>query len=446
MTTSENQVTGDQPFRYRFVSIDDECDWQTQASPDSDSPPRFTLLSQFYEELMIPTFPLEDERDDLDDWFECFRFQMKQKQRKSQGELCGHSSHELSDREKLRLQSNAMDVILMVLDNSNSTGEENVTTGYQSKPPRRSLDETRRLASFAGLYAPVTENDATCATKPIIIGGAAVEYYKESRVGLLSYIVLHSDFRARGLAVHLHKEALSRLKRLSTLYSAPLPKGIGDSEVSSSTAPLIQAVFAETNTAAAGDVTPEQSLLRHKALYKLGYRLVNFPYAQPPLSTDDVDGSFDDLLLLVYFPFCEDEISESKHKHTMEEKVMDHKSSGDPGLVWAKDDANSFYPWYQSNSSPVPRMNVDIPFCYVEDFYKSVFGYNSSDESPVNRDDVEGIPDYRTAKYFQLAHWFSRNEENSGSVEVNLCGPPWEDCKDNLYKKFFEWKRNRQNK
>ncbi|KAL3781029.1 hypothetical protein HJC23_007925 [Cyclotella cryptica] len=440
MSTSEHKVPGDQPFRYRFVSIDDECNnWQVHSSPDSDSPPCFALLRQFYDDLMIPTFPLEDERDDLDDWFECFRFQMKQSQRASDVQ----SSHNLTEREKLMLQANAMDVILMILDNSSSTGDEHATEGNQSIPSRQVFDETRRLASFAGLFAPLTEDDASRATKPVIIGGAAVEYYKESRVGLLSYIVLHSDFRARGLAVHLHSEALSRLKRLSTLYSVPMSKSNEDPEVSLAAAPLIQAVFAETNTAAAGDVTPEQSLLRHKALYKLGYRLVNFPYAQPPLSTEDVDGSFDDLLLLVYFPFCEDDVSESKD--IMDEKVTDHKATDDAELILSKDEAHTLYPWYRRQSNLVPRMNVDIPFCFVEDFYKSVFGYNSSSESPVNREVVEGIPDYRTAKFFQLAHWFSRNRENSGSVDVNLCGPPWEDCKDRLYTEFFEWQRTRQN-
>ena len=189
----------------------------------------------------------------------------------------------------------------------------------------------------------------------------------------------------------------------------------------------MQAVFAETNTAAAGDVTPEQGLLRHKSLYKLGYRLVNFPYAQPPLSTDDVNGSFDDLLLLVYFPFVEDEISEIKQNLTANE-------------------TNSFYPWfeYRSNIMPV-QMNVDNPFCYIEDFYKSVFGYNSSEESLANQDDIEGIPDYRTANYYQLARWFSCDQVSSGLVEVNLCGPPWEDCNDNLYKELAEWQTNGQN-
>ena len=74
---------------------------------------------------------------------------------------------------------------------------------------------------------------------------------------------------------------------------------------------LLQAVFVYRNYVilpklATGDATPEQSLLRHNSLYNLGYRLLSSPYAQPSLTTDDVDGSFDDIMILLsYFPFDE---------------------------------------------------------------------------------------------------------------------------------------------
>jgi hypothetical protein len=417
MSTSTTKSAEDQPFRYSFVSIDDKCD-----GSHADSPPCFTLLSQFYDELMISTFPLEDERDDLEDWLECFRFQMKQRRWREQ-EGVDLQKLELSENDQLLLQGNAMDVILMIADNNNiADGDSVVETMTTAQSGLY-----KQFSSFGGLYAPhKNKADPRDSISPVIIGGAAVEYYKESRVGLLSYIVLHNDFRGRGLAAHLHKEALSRLERLASLYSTAPPKELDDSN-QSVVPPLMQAVFAETNTAAAGDVTPEQSLLRHKSLYKLGYRLVNFPYAQPPLCTDDVDGSFDNLLLLVYFPFSEDEISNSRPSFTMNE-------------------ATRFYQWFDCNSNTMPVwMNVDTPFCYVKDFYKSVFGYNSAEENLINRDDVEGIPDYRTAKYYQLAHWFSRIRESSGSVDVNLCSPPWEDCKDELYKELAQWQTNGQN-
>lgn len=169
----------DQPFKYQFLSIDEECEkWASSRQDDTDgAPPCFTILSQFYDKLMISTFPLEEERDDLEDWFQCFHFQTKQVRRRQQGRE-NNEMQELIDEEILLLRGNAMDVVIMVL---------------------------------------------------------------------------HPDFRGQGLAAPLHTEALSRLTRLS-----------------SDCKPLMQAVFAETNTAAAGGVSPEQSLLRHKSLNKLG--------------------------------------------------------------------------------------------------------------------------------------------------------------------------------
>lgn len=388
----------EQTLSYHFLSIDKECEEWALLDNTNDTPSCFMVLSQFYDELMVPTFPLEEERDDLTDWFECFEFQMKQIRWKHQGQS-DVETQELSDDEKLLLQGNAMDVILMLADNLEA--DANATKGA----PKKQLEH--QLSSFTGLYAPnSTYSDTNASRKPTIIGAAAVEYYKESRVGLLSYIVLHPEFRGRSLAAPLHKEALSHLTRLSSLYGTSR-----DSE-----APLVQAVFAETNTAAAGDVTPEQSLLRHKSLNRLGYHLVNFPYAQPPLSTKDVDASFDDLLLLVYFPSGAEDAEEHK----------------------------KFYPWHQRNNNPV-RMNADIPFRYVEDFYKSVFGYNSAEESALaGRDDVEGIPNYRTAKYYKLADWFCRHKCKSGMVEVELNSPPWQDCKEALYLEMAKCKKNNQ--
>ena len=391
-------TTQEQPFGYRFLSIDEECEKWANGSSNTDSPPCFTILSQFYHELMIPAFPLEEERDDLDDWFECFHFQIKQIRWRAQKQTDYHTQ-ELSDEEKLLLQGNAMDVVLIIADSS--------TREHEKETPAQEMDSS--MSSFVGLHAPNSTKTDTISS--VIIGAAAVEYYKQSRVGLLSYIVLHPDFRGRGLAAPLHEEALFRLNRLAFMY--------GKSEIK----PLMQAIFAETNTAAAGDVTPEQSLLRHKSLYKLGYRLVNFPYAQPPLCTKDADASFDDLLLLVYFPFNED-FSERNAAASIEI------------------DTESFYPWYKNKKTAPVLMDINIPFCYVEDFYKSVFGYSSYEEGLAHRDDIDGIPDYRTAKYFKLAEWFSRHPENSGLVEVSLNDPPWEDCKKMLYAKMFEWQES----
>lgn len=394
-----------QLLQYQILSIDGECEkWALTSylGTDADASSCFRVLRQFYDELMVPTFPLEGELDDFDDWCECFRFQMRQMWRKEQ-QHDNMQPGELSDEEQLLLGGNAMDVILIIMDRAKAGSQ-------------RQFDH--QSSSCLGLYAPNSaETYEKGSSKPLIIGGAAVEYYKESRVGLLSYIVLHPDFRGQGLGEVLHKAALSRLTRLACLYGKT-----NEPDTLPATSSLIQCVFAETNTAAAGDVTPEQSLKRHKSLYKLGYRLVNFPYAQPPLSTEDVDGSFDDLLLLAYFPFDEDPID-----------VIDTST----------DNANNFYNWYRkSEGIESVQMDVSIPFAYVEDFYKSVFGYNSVEENDLANVSIDGIPDYRTAKYYNFVLWFSRERCNSGLVEVNLYGPPWEDHKEALLQEMIEWRKD----
>jgi len=315
-----------------------------------------------------------------------------------------------------------------------------------------------------------------------------VEYYKQSRVGLLSYVVLHNEFRGCGLAKHLHKEALSRLEMLANCYgTAPMQKRtttttttellahplIVESPTQNNNPPLLQAIFAETNTPAAGDVTPEQSLLRHKSLFHLGYRLVKFPYAQPPLSTKDMNATFDDIVLLVYFPFFDND--------NCEQQQLERNNN----LMMKEDDAEArfkrelilkrYCPWFlegqsccdtgrsnNGNHLNTVQMNIQIPFQYIEDFYQSVFGYDSEEEETNSgnigseSDGGEGIPDYRTANYYKLAHWFTHHNRRQSSdsskgvcVEVSLCHPTatsWEDCKDSCMVEWKEWQEMQHQK
>ena len=88
-------------------------------------------------------------------------------------------------------------------------------------------------------------------------------------------------------------------------------------------------------------------------------------------------------------------------------------------------------------------MDVNIPFLYIEDFYKSVFGYDRDETSSETLAQVgkeDGIPDYRTAKYYKLAHWFThhRLDNGSGGVVVDIGRPPWNDCKEILQIEFEE--------
>ena len=411
---------------FDLVSIEEEC----PPSVDGEKkPPCLSFLQQFYDELMIPTF-LEEERDDIEDWFECFRLQMKkryqlQEQRQQedikqalteviQEEGIAEALHKLSNstiNDNAEFDGPAMDVVLMILNegSEDDASRNDVTTNATRRFPRRRSSRIR-MSMYGGLYAPKSDQNATLyrdGVKPIIIGGAAVHYYKTSRVGLLSYIVLRDEFRGCGLARYLHEEALSRLENLANVYGAAFQK---ERRRNSDSTPLLQAVFAETNTAEAGDVTPEQSLLRHNSLYNLGYRLVSFPYAQPPLKTDDVDSSFDEILLLTYFPYDEQTL----------------RTTCNVG------EYSRYCQWFlhqNASSTTQVRMDVKIPFLYVEDFYQSVFGYDSND-----------VPDYRTAKYYKLVLWFTcqKRGDGKGRVNISLGRPPWNDFKEILGNEFEE--------
>lgn len=438
---------------FEFVSIEEECPSTDDNCDEKTSPPCFSLLQQFYDELMVPTFPLEEERDDINDWFECFRLQMKQRHQLHEQKLQDDIKQVLTDGfkeegiaavvqnlsnpcvdEDCEFDGPAMDVVLMILDEGTDGDDDENNNDPRGKIPRRRSSRIR-MSLYGGLYAPKTgtngdthDNNDKCT----IIGGAAVEYYKQSRVGLLSYIVLKDEFRGCGLARHLHEEALSRLENLANVYGASFQK---ERNTLSESTPLLQAVFAETNTAKAGDVTPEQSLLRHNSLYNLGYRLVSFPYAQPPLTTEDVDGSFDDILLLTYFPFDDNTIRTASNRE-------------------AADSITRFFNWFslehmKKNCEALDTystvlMDVNIPFLYIEDFYQSVFGYDrdetSSSESLAQVGEEDGIPDYRTAKYYKLAHWFTHRcmGNGSGGVVVDIGRPPWNDCKEILQVEFEE--------
>ena len=601
------QRQGRKPIHYGFISIDEECCVSSTSAQQKqdDDPPSFTLLQQFYNELMIPTFPIEDERDDIQDWYTCFRAQMKAHQHrmnvKRQNDIknvltvglqeegiaskvqhfatCGEEDDEGNDQ----FDGPAMDVILMVqdydydddydyekvnvdtnADNENTKGKEHgtnndnngryffkrsstsllrgsqtslygglyspndkeveeddgdhdahsessikraswsgnrllrnqssTTTIFEDEEiannnigdddgdagkvsganqcfvPRRrsSLLRVRESSLYGGLYAPDTgkdveeENNSTQKQHVNIIGGAAVEYYKQSRVGLLSYVVLHNQYRGCGLAKFLHEEALLRLEMLAANYhgsaTSTIPQQVKDrtmitSELESSNMnnvnnkeePLMRAVFAETNTPSAGDVTHEQSLLRHQSLYNLGYRLVKFPYAQPPLTTEDVDASFNDIVLLVYFPLCYNQV-----------KMMNEVDYDNNNVMTNNELIRRYCPWFNPKEEieqhrngggdihHTVRMSVDIPFQYIEDFYQSVFGYNNSVTEIENID--HGLPNYRIAKYYKFVHWFAHNhccqDANAKKrVKVSLCRPitPWEDCKKGLFLQFEEW-------
>eukprot|EP00984_Skeletonema_dohrnii_P005449 scaffold1913_cov151-Skeletonema_dohrnii-CCMP3373.AAC.6 len=444
-TTATNKRSVD--YNYEIVSIEEEC----QTSDDGEeNPPCFSLLQQFYDELMIPNFPIEEQRDDIDDWLECFRLQMKQRHqlhKQKQQEDAKQALTEVIQEEGIveevqklshatiaddgEFDGAAMDVVLMILDEGYDGDDSNndVTTANTTGRFSRRESSRIRMSMYGGLYAPKSDQDAKSysnGNKPVIIGGAAVEYYKKSRAGLVSYMVLRDEFRGCGLTRYLQEEALSRLENLANVYGASFQK---ERNRQSESTTLLQAVFAEANTAEAGDVSPEQILQRHNSLYNLGYRLVSFPYSQPPLTTEDVDGSFDENVLLTYFPFDENTVRTARNVGEYSMRYCQWFSQQE-----ASSDAVT-----ESRSST--QMNVVIPFLYVEDFYQRVFGYDTSNDSEAKKvKDGIPIPDYRTAKYYKLVHWFTRHRKGngSGSVNVSLDRPPWNDCKEIIGNEYKE--------
>jgi hypothetical protein len=217
------------------------------------------LLKKFYEELMITNFPLEDERDDIEDWIYCLDPTQQQNQNQKE-------------------QGPSMDVLLLIL-----------------KQEQKILEEKDKSS-----LSKITE------TTTAIIGGIAFEYYKQAQCGLLSYIVVAEDFRRLGILRSLHPVACEAIQLLHEEEQEAVTSSSTSSTTTTTTTTVdninssttIKAIFAETNTIEAGDVPPEIIRKRHEILYSLGYRQLKFPYVQPPLVEDGE--SFDDIMLLIY--------------------------------------------------------------------------------------------------------------------------------------------------
>lgn len=458
-----------QPIQHRFISIDEECPPSSERAlqvllphypfsassitiaPVLPSAPCFALLQRFYDELMVPAFPLEKERDDVEDWFECFRDQMKLRRHKIRVQ-----HQEVKEVLTEGFQEEGVATLVQRLANATENDEVDEDSDCDFEGPAMDVIIMVQGGAKEDGVPGLDQNDY------VIIGGAAVEYYKQSRVGLLSYLVLGDKFRGCGLAQPLHAEALARLDDLARCHgtapapeergapSAPvaegaLPPPAGGEASRPRRTPLLRAVFAETNTAAAGDVTPEQSLRRHRSLRRLGYRLVKFPYAQPPLSTEDVNASFDDIVLLVYFPF--DSTCDIERQQVLTDR--------EEGALAEREVIQRYCPWFleeprrhdeSDGHGNTVRMNINIPFEYIIDFYQSVFGYGLKGAARHLESALEGIPDFRTASYYSLAHWFTHSRRiDTAGVDVCLCSSmPFQDCKGDLMPQWKEWQESTQ--
>ena len=473
-------------INYCFISIDEECEKEVIPSPPSTAPrshswfmrdsgtwlrttdPKcFCLLDQFYVDLMIPTFPIDEERDDICDWIKYLRKQMIERQQQRASKAVGGGTTATSEEGEIQSGINKLDVILMVHDSGDFNDDDANKRDDDGKYVFSRCNNTSNQQLLRSDMNDWESRRIGQGSKIKIMGAATMEYYKNSQVGLIGYIVLHDNYRGRGLGKVLHEEALIRMGMLANKYGGHISVG----ETGTFKSPL-RAIFAETNTPTAGDITPAQCLQRHMTLYNLGYRLVKFPYAQPPLNREDVNSSFDDILLLVYFPYHDKESYRYDDHNDVE---LERKSKRELMMRYCpwilgeevnrtKDGSN-----YDDHSNGIVRMRVDIPFNFVDEFYRITFLYDSSDSdtssseeeeeeddddqcSKENSEEEMMIPDYHTANYYKLAHWFTHHHQqerefSEGAVEISLFPPstkPWEDCKEILWPEWKEWQEKRE--
>lgn len=127
--------------------------------------------------------------------------------------------------------------------------------------------------------------DADADATSDLLGGIAFEYYRDSRCGLLTYLVTASAHRRRGLARQLVARAIALLHEDAREHGHTL-----------------LAVFAETEdpqrVATQGNaMSPRERLV---ALAHLGARQVDLPYVQPQLA--GASAPCRHLLLLAFHP------------------------------------------------------------------------------------------------------------------------------------------------
>lgn len=134
--------------------------------------------------------------------------------------------------------------------------------------------------------APDGDPDAGDDTAhPEVLGGMAFEYYRDSRCGLLTYLVTDPAHRRRGLARRLIRQAVALLQRGAREYGTEL-----------------RGVFSETEdprqVGAHGNAMSPRDRLT--ALARLGARRIDIPYVQPAL--EGGQGRCRHLLLLAFYP------------------------------------------------------------------------------------------------------------------------------------------------
>ncbi|MBZ0070580.1 MAG: GNAT family N-acetyltransferase [Gammaproteobacteria bacterium] len=158
-----------------------------------------------------------------------------------------------------------------------------------SDPSEREDPAQWPLRLYGDLPAPQPRMHLLVAVDDAIperpIGGIAFEYYRDSRCGLLTYLVTDPAHRRRGLARRLLDYAIARLHRDAQEYGTAL-----------------RAVFAEAEdpdqVGAYDNTMPPRERLA--TLARLGARRIDIPYVQPRLEGGSEPCRH--LLLLAFHP------------------------------------------------------------------------------------------------------------------------------------------------
>ncbi|EGC29065.1 hypothetical protein DICPUDRAFT_5127, partial [Dictyostelium purpureum] len=260
----------------------------------------FKLLERFYQELVIPNFPNEHELEPLENWVEMFNDNEDNLNDDNSNNSFGyHNSNKIISDNNINNYNNSNYNInededsLIFIGSTNNEGSATYSSSYSNNII---------MNNGADIYTTATNSEcsdeddrvdfhillAICPPEHVIpgqsniLGGIVFEYYPSINCGCITYLLVNTNYRGQGFAAILLKEASSRL----------MENGKTRGHLSG-----CNAIFLETNSAE--KVKPEDDVMdpakRHAIFYKLGIRLLDFDYIQPPLSNES--GKCKDLLL-----------------------------------------------------------------------------------------------------------------------------------------------------
>ena len=206
------------------------------------------LLQRFYNELVIPLIPFEDEREP----FPKLRASMTRENTKSHEEVLPYVN------------------ICMLFDIGDDATPEDLLT------------------------AP-------------LVGAVQFDYYVTANSGCLTYLLVSTAYRGRGVARILCGHCQEKLELVAKSFGHLAG---------------CNATFVETNSAtkveADNDVIPPA--LRHKIFQKMGMRLLDFDYVQAPL--DASKSKVDYLLLLVFLTSRIPQTDDSEHSYYLPSSLV----------------------------------------------------------------------------------------------------------------------------